>query len=140
VQRFLRFIDHGGYIYRDGLSDSVVHTMAVYAFARTETIHRFLDFTFEHFERSKDGCPKWGGLQAGYNDLEAKQHLEEWTHIYLTKRKCKIGDDATQLHTLTWTDLSPTYSHLPNKVTHSVRLQSATAGMIDIPNQGVRSG
>lgn len=139
VQRFLSFVDKGGYVYRDAIAASVLHSMIVYAYASTQTIHRFLDFTYEHFERQQeDGCPTWGAMQLGYNDIQGIQHMEEWTHVYLTKRKCKIGEDATQLHTLRWADLSPTYSHVPHEV--ELSLQSATSGLVDLPNQGVRSG
>lgn len=141
VQRLLQFVDKGGYIYRNDMTASVVHTMAIYAYSSTETIHRFLDFTFEHFRRQQqDGCPQSGGMQVGYNDLLGKQHMEEWTHIYLVQRKCKIGggggDDnaTTQIHTMKWADLSPTYSHLPKDVVRSIALPSVTAGLVDLPN------
>lgn len=139
VQRFLRFVDKGGYIYRNDITASVVHTMAVASSATSarDNTHRFLDFTFEHFDRqTKAACPTWGSLQVGYNDLKGKEHLNEWVHIYLTKRHCKVGDhEAIQIHTMEWSDLSPTYSHLPREIIGSITLPTVTAGLVDLPHR-----
>lgn len=148
VQQFLNFVEKGGHLYRRRINDATIHTMIAYAYAPTSAVHRFLDFTYEHFAKSNNGCPKWGGLQAGYNDINGDKQLEEWTYIYLEKNKCHVivgtmlqeDGDAARIHYLDWEDLSPTYSHLPDEVVHSLSLKSVTAGDVELPNMGVRSG
>ena len=57
VTQFLKFVDRQGMIYRRRLGDLMIHSMSIYAFARPETIHRFLDFTYEHGTVDpKSGC------------------------------------------------------------------------------------
>ena len=49
VQDWLRYVDQLGIIYRRRINDLLIQAAAVYAFAHTHQIHRFLDFTYEHF-------------------------------------------------------------------------------------------
>jgi hypothetical protein len=71
----LQWFDAGGYMYRDRLNDLVIQTGAVYAFCPTEKIHRFLDWSYEHFTLDKRGCPLWGALTTGYLDPESEEHV-----------------------------------------------------------------
>jgi hypothetical protein len=42
-------VDRLGIMYRDRINDLLIQAAAVYAFAHPHQIHRFLDFTYEHF-------------------------------------------------------------------------------------------
>jgi Glycolipid 2-alpha-mannosyltransferase len=48
VQDFLRMVQRVGLIFRKLLGDLIIHSMVVYMFAEAGTVHRFLDFTYEH--------------------------------------------------------------------------------------------
>jgi Glycolipid 2-alpha-mannosyltransferase len=141
VQRLLQFIDQGGYIYRDNISPSVIHTIALYVHASDSSIHRFLDFTIEHFHHNlKTKCPDFGAIQLGYNDINGKQKLQEWEHVYLTSLGCPKSNenkDASSMtssiksQSLSWLDLSVRHSHLPKELHSEVLLESLTAGLVN---------
>lgn len=130
VQSFLHFIDRQGHIYRRRLGDLMIHSMAVYWFAKQESIHRFLDFSYEHGTYEEEtGCLAWGGIQAGYNDEEATAaHLLEAT---MTAKGCVVN--ATYL---TRSDLSPSYAHTANNLS----LRTVTAGRVELEGKGPLSG
>jgi len=145
VQHLLNFFDKEGYMYRERLNDLVIQTGAVYTFAETKRIHRFLDFSYEHFTLDKDGCPKWGSLSTGYRDDSAEELVASFVQK-LDEANCTIDDSLSKrivpgLHVSRDSvgDLSPTYHHLPPKLQKSTLL-SVKAGRIDLPNRGERSG
>jgi len=129
VQRWLQFVDAGGYNYRNNLSPSFVHSMALTAFASSETIHRFLDFTLEHFPKkstnnnnnNNNGCIHDQGVafQGGYNDKDAKLHIEEWMYLQEGQKKRKEENNNCPvwiIHNLRVSELTPQYTHyLPRK-------------------------
>ena len=66
----------------------MIHSMAVYAFAPQEKIHRFLDFTYEHSTVDKEtGCIMWGGIQAGYNDPKSDDTLLSFYQKKVAKKR-----------------------------------------------------
>lgn len=145
VQHMLHFFDNQGYMYRDRLNDLVIQTGAVYAFAETKRIHRFLDFSYEHFTLDENGCPKWGALSTGYRDDSAEELVATFVQK-LDNANCTINDSQAKrvvpgLHVSrdSVADLSPTYHHLPPRLRKSTIL-SVKAGRIDLPNRGERSG
>lgn len=141
VQTFLRFVDEGGYMYRHRVNDAVIHTSVVYAYTPAHRIHRFLDFTYEHFVKyRKTRCPKFGALQAGYNDPNAIQTISEWKHIFLDKRDCPVKEGETMIQTLQSGDLSPVYAHMSSQQRRQLSLLSITAGRVDSIGKGKRSG
>jgi hypothetical protein len=136
VQRFLKFVDRQGLIYRRRLGDLMIHSMAIYSFSPPEKIHRFLDFTYEHGTVDmKTGCVMWGGIQAGYNDPQADDTLNK----YLKEKVTGIGCTAN-VTTLSQEDLSPTYQHLPDELNGRVNLKTVMAGKVEIPGKGLLSG
>ncbi|KAG7346501.1 glycolipid 2-alpha-mannosyltransferase [Nitzschia inconspicua] len=136
VQRFLKFVDRQGLIYRRRLGDLMIHSLTVYAFSPPEKIHRFLDFTYEHSTiEKKTGCVVWGGIQAGYNDLNATATLEE----YMQKKVIQAGCTANITYP-TEQDLSPTYQHLPSKWQGRLKLETIMAGKVELPGMGLLSG
>lgn len=136
VQRFLKFVDRQGLIYRRRLGDLMIHSMSIYAFSPPEKIHRFLDFTYEHSTVDKQtGCVMWGGIQAGYNDPNATITL----HAYMQQKV--IGKGCTANVTLpSQDDLSPTYQHLPPEVQRTLKLETIMAGKVELPGKGSLSG
>jgi len=127
VQRLLQFVDAAGYNYRGNISPTIVHSLAVKAYASSATIHRFLDFTFEQFndERkyTEDDCVHpTGGFQAGYNDAEAESHLQEWIYLQQKKNKKEHCAPQVEMHNLRFNDLSPDYVHLPARVAETLSL------------------
>ena len=137
VVDFLRFIDRQGHIYRRRLGDLMIHSMAAYAFAPPERIHRFLDFTYEHSTVNKTtGCVVWGGIQAGFDDSNASAVLDDFYNQYALTRSCPLN--ASYLGA---DDLSPTYSHLSQTSKAKIALQTITAGAVELPSgKGVLSG
>jgi Glycolipid 2-alpha-mannosyltransferase len=137
VSKFLRFIDKQGHIYRRRLGDLMIHSMAVYWFAPKERIHRFLDFTYEHGTLNEtDGCLKWGGIQAGYDDHTSTETLAIYNKTMVFDRGCVVNSSS-----LEEVDLSPTYAHVPTHLKGKVVLQTITAGYVELPpGKGVLSG
>jgi hypothetical protein len=135
VAQFLRFIDRQGHIYRRRLGDLMIHSMAVYAFAPPEQIHRFLDFTYEHGTVNRtDGCLVWGGIQAGYDDDHAAETVSRFYDRYAN---CS-GVRASYLGV---SDLSPSYSHISTLKKATLSLFTVTAGEVELPaGKGILSG
>lgn len=143
VQNMLNFFDREGYMYRDRLNDLVIQTGAVYAFAETKRIHRFLDFSYEHFTLDKDGCPKWGALSTGYMDKSAEELVAHFVKK-LEDANCTMDDSKRVVPGLhvsrdSVADLSPTYHHLKPKL-RTMTILSVKAGRVDLPNRGELSG
>jgi hypothetical protein len=134
VQSFLRFIDQEGVIYRRRLGDLMIHSMAVYAFAKRESIHRFLDFTYEHATIFQT-CIAWGGIQAGYDDPIAMETLNKYYQTHLLDVGCP-GNATLLRHE----DLSPSYNHLSEDQRQQISLYTITAGQVEVPNKGILSG
>jgi hypothetical protein len=115
----------------------MIHTMAVIGFAPPERIHRFLDFTYEHGTLNQtNGCLIWGGIQAGYADVNASVTLNRFYQSSMIDQKCP--GNATYLHE---PDLSPTYAHIPTELKGKVALQTIVAGRVELPaGKGILSG
>jgi hypothetical protein len=136
VQRFLKFVDRQGMIYRRRLGDLMIHSMAVYSFSPPEKIHRFLDFTYEHSTvDKKTGCVMWGGIQAGYNDPNADETLDNFFQKKVVGKGCTANITFPQQD-----NLSPTYQHLPDRLDGKIRLKTIMAGKVEIPAKGLLSG
>jgi hypothetical protein len=137
VQNFLRFVDRRGAIYRRRLGDLLIHSTAVYAFANESSIHRFLDFTYEHGTvNSTSNCLMWGGIQAGYNDPNSSATLGDFYQRMLVDRNCPANAQI-----MFEEDLSPTYQHtIPPRYRGELGLQTITAGLVEIPGKGILSG
>lgn len=149
VQYFLRFIDQRGHIYRRRLGDLNIHSMAVYAYARPEQIHRFLDFSYEHktILNKTDGCITWGGIQAGYKDKNSSSLLLEYYNRHIIKQDCSLhvspknpAEKFYQASFLRATDLSPSYQHLSPQQTKYVHLHTITSGDVELARKGIMSG
>jgi alpha 1,2-mannosyltransferase len=145
VQHMLAFFDKEGYMYRDRLNDLVIQTAAVYSFCPTERIHRFLDWSYEHFTLDKSGCPLWGALTTGYMDQYAEERVQQFV-AQLEAANCTLHPNAAKLTVPALhvsrdsvQDLSPSYHHLPPAL-QNITLLSVKAGKIDLPNRGERSG
>jgi len=141
VQHMLQWFDAGGYMYRDRLNDLVIQTGAVYAFCPPDKIHRFLDWSYEHFTLDKRGCPLWGALTTGYLDQKAEEHVSTFVR-QLEDANCTLsasprvpGLHVSREHVQ---DLSPLYHHLPPAL-RNITLISIKAGKIDVPGQGDKS-
>eukprot|EP00977_Amphora_coffeiformis_P018105 scaffold6164_cov163-Amphora_coffeaeformis.AAC.16 len=135
VQDFLQFIYQRGHIYVWRLGDLVIHTMTIYKFAQSFQVHRFLDFTYEHGTiDNTTGCLMWGGMQAGYRDVEAAKRLDKYH-----RERSKDGACVLNQTILTLEDLSPTYAHLPSDI-KSVALQTVVAGNVEVIGKGNLSG
>jgi Glycolipid 2-alpha-mannosyltransferase len=136
VQRFLKFVDRQGLIYRRRLGDLMIHSMSIYAFSPAEKIHRFLDFTYEHSTvDKKTGCVMWGGIQAGYNDPKADDTINH----YLEQKVLGVGCTANVTFPME-DDLSPTYQHLPLELQGKLKLKTVMAGKVELPGKGRLSG
>lgn len=136
VQKFLRFVDRQGLIYRRRLGDLMIHSMTIYAFAPSEKIHRFLDFSYEHATVDKNtGCVMWGGLQVGYDDPNSDQTMDRFVSEKVTSKNCQAN-----LTMLGAKSLSPTYAHLPSRFGGKVALKTAMAGRVELPGRGLLSG
>ncbi|KAL3918245.1 MAG: hypothetical protein SGILL_004329, partial [Bacillariaceae sp.] len=136
VQRFLKFVDRQGLIYRRRLGDLMIHSLAIYSFSPTEKIHRFLDFTYEHSTVDKDtGCVSWGGIQAGYNDPNSGVALGKYMDEKVTGKGCTANITFPSQE-----DLSPTYQHLPADLQAQLRLKTIMAGNVELPGKGMLSG
>lgn len=141
VQRFLKFLDRQGEIYRRRLGDLMIHSMAVYGFSPKEKIHRFLDFTYEHSTvNSTTGCVDWGGIQAGYDDPNANETLQNYWREKIDGRNCDSNPYQTNRSFFTQYDLSPTYQHLPDRLNGKVKLETITTGRVEMPGKGLLSG
>jgi hypothetical protein len=140
VARYLKDIDRQGFIYRKRYGDLMIHTTAVYAFAKPEQVHRFLDFTYQHVTLDhilfpEQECVVWGGIQAGYNDPNADQILNHFFKEHVSDRNCTAN--VTYLEEQ---DLSPSYQHVPSNWKGKVKLKTIVAGKVELPNQGLNSG
>ena len=137
VQKFLRFVDRRGAIYRRRLGDLLIHSAAVYAFANQSSIHRFLDFTYEHGTVNKtSSCLTWGGIQAGYNDPNSSATVGDYYQRMLVERGCQAN-----AFMLFEADLSPTYQHtIPPPYRGELSLHTVTAGLVELPGKGILSG
>ena len=142
---WLEWMDNSGYIYRKRVNDLIIHTAGVYAFVPTHKIHRFLDFTYEHFTNyKKSGCPLWGALSGGYNDPHALERVQEYVQRELKDKGCPKPYEKKpyfpRILNLTAADLSPTYSHLPDGLRETLSLPTVAAGHVDLGRVGLRSG
>lgn len=55
----------------------MIPSMAVYWFAESSQVHRFLDFGYEHSTFNvTTQCLVWGGLQVGYDDLHPNETFQ----------------------------------------------------------------
>ena len=140
VQKYLKDIDRQGFIYRIRYGDLMLHTTAVYAFAKQEQVHRFLSFTYEHVTldhvlHPEQGCVVWGGIQAGWDDPNAEETLGRFYKERVLDRNC-----TANVTYLSLPDLSPSYQHVPDNMAQSVRLKTIMAGKVELPNQGILSG
>ena len=108
ARAWLSFCHEQAYPYRRRIGDLLIHSAAVYAFASPDSIHRFLDFTYQHLTL-ENGCPEFGGLQAGYLDHEADLRIQELEARF---PNCSHTQGVTTLRS---EDLSPTYNHLNGK-------------------------
>jgi hypothetical protein len=136
VQRFLKFVDRQGMIYRRRLGDLMIHSLSIYAFSPPDKIHRFLDFTYEHSTIDKEtGCIVWGGIQAGYNDPNAADTFHTFMQHKVTNKGCRV-----KVSSLSQENLSPTYQHLPPELEGKVMLRTIMAGMVELPGKGLLSG
>jgi hypothetical protein len=141
-------------IYRMRYGDLLLHTMALYAYAHDDTIHRFLDFTYQHVTLNTSGtsqCVLYGGIQAGYNDPQATTTLQ---HFYQQQQPIQQHDcqEPLQRFHLQAHDLSPTYQHLllpsdnvinshrHNVTTTNISLETIVVGRMEIPGKGILSG
>lgn len=144
VTKFLREIDRRGFFYRKRFGDLLVHSLAVYAFAPSTQIHRFLDFTYQHatidyFKDREKECISWGSIQAGYNDPIGEQQVDAFHQKHVLGKDCPTAN----LTYLFRDDLSPTYSHLPERIRQqgqSFKLKTVYAGKVELPSQGMLSG
>ena len=110
--------------------------MVVYAYAQSDEIHRFLDFTYEHKTMHKiDRCVAWGGIQAGYNDINASTTLQEFYDLEVMQRNCSL-----QSVYLGESDLSPSYSHRDSTFGTPLALHTITAGAVELAGKGILSG
>jgi len=134
VQRFLHYLDRQGEIYRQRLGDLMIHSMTVFGFSPKEKIHRFLDFTYEHSTAEK-GCTVWGGIQAGYDDPNANTTLQNYWKTRVLDNGCSANHSF-----FTQDDLSPSYQHLPDHLNGEVRLETITAGRVEVVGKGLLSG
>ena len=144
VQKYLKSLDRQGFIYRKRYGDLMIHTSAVYAFANSSQIHRFLDFTYQHLStehviESQIGCVTWGGIQAGYNDPNADKTLAQFRRDRIDGRNCTTARTDTML----LPDLSPSYQHFPPSLKdkdEAFALKTIMVGDVELPNKGVLSG
>ena len=144
-RHWLQWMDQSGYIYRKRINDLIIHTSGVYAFVDTDRIHRFLDFTYEHFTNyKKSQCPLWGAISGGYNDPNAHQRIAEYIQRELVDKACPKPYEKKpyfpRILNLTAKDLSPTYHHLPPHLRDTLSLPEVAAGHVDLANAGIRSG
>jgi ribonuclease HI len=136
VKKFLHFVDRQGMIYRRRLGDLMIHSMTIYSFAPPEKIHRFLDFTYEHSTvEKKSGCVVWGGIQAGYDDPNSDFTIDNYYQKKVFQKGCQAN-----LTLMRQRSLSPTYSHLPDRLNGKVALKSVMAGNVELPGRGILSG
>lgn len=133
VQKYLKFIDRHGQIYRRRLGDLMIHSLVVYAYAPREKIHRFLDFTYEHATlNGTDGCLLWGGIQSGYNDPTPSTTLDPFHFRYvLNATHCTTVPIRESF--LGAPDLSPSYAHLQKSLRKRIDLLTITAGDVELP-------
>ena len=138
VKSYLQQIHRQGFIYRKRYGDLMIHTTAVYSFAAPKQIHRFLDFTYQHVTTDhiihpEQGCVVWGGIQAGYNDLQSESTLQQYVNEFVTSKHCTANTTY-----LTLPDLSPSYQHdIP---TNFKSLKTITAGRVELSGKGILSG
>ena len=95
------------------------------------------DFTYEHSTLNEtNGCLAWGGMQAGYDDVNALETLAGFHRTMVVDRGCEVNSGV-----LTEMDLSPSYAHLPDRLQAKVQLQTITAGNVELPaGKGILSG
>jgi hypothetical protein len=143
IQHFLNWIDRESYMYRRRTNDLVIQTATVLSFADQRRIHRFLDWTYEHFTMDKKtNCPHWGALQLGYEDSFAQKTVNAFLAEFVTARNCSLtgpGQYSLQLAELNVKDLSPTYNHIPPERQH-LNITMIKAGKVDRKNEGINSG
>jgi hypothetical protein len=136
VQRFLKFVDRQGLIYRRRLGDLMIHSLTIYTFSPPEQIHRFLDFTYEHSTADKKtGCVLWGGIQAGYNDPNSDLALDKYMEEKVRGKGCTANITFPSQE-----DLSPSYQHLPASLNGKILLKTIMAGGVELPKKGILSG
>jgi hypothetical protein len=140
VRKYLKQIDRQGFVYRKRYGDLMIHATAVYGFADSDKIHRFLDFTYQHVTTDhilhpEQGCVVWGGIQAGYNDKDAEKTLEAYYKENVLNKRCTANTTYMEEQ-----DLSPTYQHVPDELKGKLRLKTIIAGRVESPNKGSQSG
>ena len=114
----------------------MIHSLSVYYFAPASKIHRFLDFTYQHStEDQKTGCVVWGGIEAGYDDIDADKALADYYERQIMELNCK--GNATFLAEA---DLSPSYAHYPEELKGRLYLHSIMSGNVEKPGKGILSG
>ena len=145
VIKFLREIDRRGLYYRKRFGDLLVHTLAVYAFAPAGQVHRFLDFTYQHatmdyFKDREKECISWGSIQAGYNDPEGEQKVDQFYQTHVLDKDCPTAN-LTYLYK---DDLSPLHAHIPDAIRQQheqqggkFKLKTVYAGKVELPKQRV---
>lgn len=143
VQDWLQWIDGTGYIYRKRVNDLIIHSAAVYAFLAAPKIHRFLDFTYQHFTNYKEsGCPLWGAIAGGYADPNALETIMDYHERDIVQLHCPRPEEKVPYYPRLMTNLSvgdqsPTYHHLTDK---DMTLPVVAAGFVDLQDIGLRSG
>mmetsp|Transcript_16436 Transcript_16436/g.24242 ORF Transcript_16436/g.24242 Transcript_16436/m.24242 type:complete len:420 (-) Transcript_16436:280-1539(-) len=126
VQKWFEFLQVGGYIYRHNLSPSVIHSLALQAYATSSSnsIHRFLDFTL-HVAGS-NVC-QTTAFQAGHADADGQAHVEEWLYYWHQQQhkdsnhQC-LKQQQPRIEYPTHAQLTPRLTHLPKDVAQTVQL------------------
>ena len=115
-------MDGTGYIYRKRVNDLIIHiTAAIYAFLPPSQIHRFLDFTYQHFTRITsirnvlcDGVLYCWRVYADEHALETvmRYHATEIVAKQCPRPGEKKPYFPRAMNIIVQQDLSPTYHHL----------------------------
>jgi hypothetical protein len=142
--------DGTGYIYHKRVNDLIIHTSAVYAFLPPSEIHRFLDFTYQHFANYKacSKCPlMWCAIAGGYADESTRSRRSCDTIMRLrdcrqavssTRRKETLLPARDEYNTCAGLIANLYHHHLTDNT--SITLPEVAAGHCDLQNVGVRSG
>eukprot|EP01084_Bolivina_argentea_P058218 106310_1 len=105
IQQFINYILDMQFIYLYRLGDLQIHTAALRLHVPTDKIHRFVDWTYQHFSINYINelnvtCPIWGCLQQGVNDKYyykiLNKHLNKYFKCPSKYKYCHIKQFRNQ--------------------------------------------
>ena len=100
VARMVDAFDRSNLIFSHRSNDLIFQTAVIKLLMPLAKRKRFADFTYQHHTVS-DGVVKYGGIEAGYSDTLARNHLKEYIELHIpATQQLEIDVERCSVQTL----------------------------------------